>query len=242
MTITRTFILLSTMPMGLMMSPACFAKEPDPGLSGVASFGFSDTRGNTDARGIHARARFEHVTDGPWRHDGNFVFVTREEGGRRAEERYEARATANYFWGKQDYVFGRVEWRKNHFGGVREEWLPSLGYGRTILDDGRHDLLAEIGGGYRFAELSDGTTEYGGAISLGLRYRWEISPSAQFFQDTQLQWSRDNTFVESETGIRTTIIGNLNARLSYTVRRNSEVPEDTRNSDFFTQIGLEYEF
>lgn|GEM_PF-3728899 len=49
---------------------------------------------------------------------------------------------------------------------------------------------------------------------------------------------------ETATGLksRTLIIGNLDARISYLVRHNTDVPEDRNNSDFFTTIGLEYKF
>jgi putative salt-induced outer membrane protein YdiY len=42
--------------------------------------------------------------------------------------------------------------------------------------------------------------------------------------------------------LRTLIVGNLNARISYIVRHNTDVPDGRRNSDFFTNIGLEYTF
>jgi putative salt-induced outer membrane protein len=170
------------------------------------------------------------------------MFVTRQESGVTTEERYEARGTSNYYWTEDDYVFGRLDWRKDNFGGVREEWVPSVGYGRVLIRNDRHDLRGEVGAGYRFADLSDGTSEEGGVISGGARYRWQISETAEFFQNALVQWSSDNTYVESETGLRTSIVGNLSARFSYIVRHNTDVPDGTRNSDFFTNIGLEYKF
>lgn len=153
-----------------------------------------------------------------------------------------ARLTANRYWTEDDYLYGRLDWRKDNFGGVREEWVPSAGYGRVFLRTERHDLKGEVGAGYRFADLADDTGEDGMTLNGGLRYQWQISESAEFFQNALLQWSENNTYLESETGLRTSIIGNLGAKFSYLVKHNTDVPEGLENSDIFTNIGLEYAF
>ena len=218
------------------------AEEPEVGLNGRVNFGLAESRGNSETLSITGDTTLQYVTGGPWVHDGRFLFVTREESGVSTEERYEARGTANYYWTEDDYSYGRLDWRKDNFGGVREEWVPSIGYGRVILRNERHDLRGELGAGYRFADLSDGTSEEGAMISGGMRYTWQISETAEFLQNALVQWSNDNTYIESETGLRTSIVGNLSARISYIIRHNTDVPEGRRNSDFFTNIGLEYQF
>lgn len=221
---------------------ALSAEDADPGLHGRVGFSFAEARGNTDTLAISGDSTLEYVTGGPWLYDAKLLFVAREEGDVATEERYEARLTANRYWTEDNYLFGRLDWRKDNFGGVREEWVPSVGVGRVILHTERHELKAEIGGGYRYADLADGTREEGAALSGGIRYKWQISPTAEFYQNVVVQQSEDNTYLESETGLRTDIIGNLNARISYIVKHNTDVPEERKNSDFFTTIGLEYQF
>lgn len=235
-TITSAFVIT------LLAPAALHAEEPEPGLSGVAGFSYAEARGNTETLAIGGESTLEYITGGPWTYDAKLLFVKREETEVSTEERYEARLTANRYWSEEDYLYGRLDWRKDNFGGVREEWVPSAGYGRVILRTERHDLKGEAGVGYRFADLADGTREEGVALSGGLRYKWQISASAEFFQNLLLQWSEDNTYMESETGLRTTIIGNLSAKFSYLVKRNTEVPEGRENSDFFTNVGIEYAF
>jgi putative salt-induced outer membrane protein len=219
------------------------AEEEKPlGLNGRVGFSYAEARGNTDTLAVSGDSTLEYVTGGPWLYDAKLLFVSREEGDVSTEERYEARLTANYYWTPEDYFYGRLDWRKDNFGGVREEWVPSAGYGRVILKNERHDLRGELGAGYRFADLADGSSEEGPVISGGLRYVWKISDTAEFYQNALVQWSDDNTYAESETGLRTAIIGNLNARISYLVKHNTDVPQDRANTDFFTTIGLEYQF
>lgn len=239
----RNLLALIAALVAVSCPPAALgAEEPEPGLSGRTGFSFAESRGNTDTLAIGGDATLEYVTYGPWRYDAKLAFVTREDSDIRSEERYEARLTANRYWTDDNYVYGRLVWRKDNFGGVREEWVPSLGYGRVILRTERHDLKGEAGVGYRSADLADGTTEEGIALSGGLRYLWQISASAEFLQNVLVQWSQNNTYLESETGLRTNIIGNLSAKISYLVKHNTDVPEGLENTDFFTNIGLEYQF
>lgn len=232
------------MAIGLVMAvPAkVFAEETPVGFNGRAGFGYAESRGNTDTLSITGETTMEYVTGGPWLYDGKFGFVSRDESGIATEERYEARVSANYFWSSDNYVYGRLDWRKDNFGGVREEWVPSVGYGRVILRTDRHSLRGEVGAGYRWADLSDGTSEEGGVLSGGLRYKWQVSTTAEFIQNALVQWSDDNTYLESETGLRTNIVGNLDAKFSYLIKHNTDVPAGRKNTDFFTNVGLEYKF
>lgn len=229
---------------GIVAASPTFAgdDETELGLNGRVAFSFAEARGNTDTRAITGEAAGEYVTGGPWLYDARLGFVNREESATRTEERYEFRVTANRYWTPDDYLFGRVDWRKDNFGGVREEWVPGIGYGRVLIRTDRHSMKGEFGAGYRFADLADGSREEGAALSAGIRYNWRISEGTRFFQNAQVQWSEDNTFLESETGLTTNLVGNLNARFTYRVRRNSEVPVDRQNTDFLTTIGLEYQF
>lgn len=224
-------------------APAAAQPEnAETGLQGRVAFSYAEARGNTDTLAITGESELLYVTDSPWQYDAKLGFVTRQESDARTEEHYQAILTANRYWTEHDYLYGRLSWRKDNFGGVLEEWLPSVGYGRLLLDLERHKLTGEAGIGYRFADLSDGTREEGVALNGGARYTWQISDSAQFFQNVLVQWTSDNTYLESETGLSTVIIGNLNARATYRVRHNTDVPAGTRNSDFLTTVGLDYKF
>lgn len=233
--------LIAAVTAAVLLAPALLkADETDPGLSGRVGFSYLQSRGNTDTIAVTGDSLLQYATGGPWLYDLKLLFVARDEREVSTEERYEARFTANRYWSEEDYLYGRLDWRKDNFGGVREEYVPSIGYGRVILRTERHDLKGEIGAGYRFAELADGSREEGAALSTGLRYKWQISATAEFYQNAMVQWSSDNTYFESETGLRTAIIGNLNARITYMIKHNTDVPDGRRNSDFFTTIGLEY--
>ncbi|MGD9388327.1 MAG: DUF481 domain-containing protein [Gammaproteobacteria bacterium] len=228
--------------LGLAAAAPAVAEEAEEGLSGRAAFSFAQARGNTNTQAITGEAEGEYNPADRWLYDAKVAFVTREEDNARTEERYEFRASANYYWTPDNYLYGRLEWRKDNFGGVEEELIPSIGYGRVLLDLERHSLKGEFGVGYRFAELSDGTEEDSVLLSTGLRYVWSLSESADFFQNVLVQWTSDNTYADSETGLTTTIVGNLSGRFTYRVRHNTDVPAGDKNTDFLTTLGLEYKF
>lgn len=228
---------------GLAGLPAQSAlAETDEGLSGRAAFSYANARGNTDTLATTGEAEAVYNRGDGWVYDGRFGFVMREESNVTTEERYELRLTANYYWQPENYVFGRLDWRKDNYGAVEEEFVPSAGYGHVFVDNDKHSLRGELALGYRFADLQDGSREEGVAVSSGVRYRWNITDATNLFQNLLVQWSSDNTLVESETGVSTNLVGNLSGRFTYRVRRNSDVPAGTDNSDFLTTIGLEYKF
>jgi putative salt-induced outer membrane protein len=243
--VNKIVILAGTLAGALLaLGPATAQAEEEKelGLNGRASLAFAQSRGNTDSQATNAEAELEYVTASPWVHEARFNFLHREEDDETTDERYAVRATSNYFWTEENFFFGRLDWRKDNFGGVREEWVPTVGLGRILLNTPRHSLRAEVSAGYRWADLADGTEEEGAALGTGARYRWNVSETTTFFQNALVQWSDDNTFIESETGLTANLYGNLHGRFTYLVRRNSDVPAGSRNSDFLTSIGLEYRF
>lgn len=244
----KTKVLLVNAAVAVALTVAAFAVQaeeeqaPETGWSGLVGFSYANARGNTDTLAVTGDGSVRYVTASPWRYTGTFSFVNREENNARTEERYEARGSADYFLTEENYLYGRLSWRKDNFGAIEEEWLPSVGYGRVLLHNERHKLNGEVGIGYRFADLADGTSEDGPAATAGLIYAWQISDTAVFSQTAAVEWTEDNTYFESETGIRVTVVGDLSARATYRLRHNTDVPAGTRNSDFLTTIGLEYKF
>jgi putative salt-induced outer membrane protein len=120
------------------------------------------------------------------------LFVFREEEDVTTEERYEARATANRYWTEDDYLFGRLDWRKDNFGGVREEWVPSVGYGRVILQNERHDLRGESAPATASRTWPTAAARKARRSAAGSRIVADLE-AAEFYQNALVQWSDDNT-------------------------------------------------
>ena len=92
------------------------------------------------------------------------------------------------------------------------------------------------------ADLVDGTTEEDFIVRGGLNYQWKFSETAQFTQDLTVESGPENTYAESVSAIRTSLIADLALVASYTIKNNSVVPPGSEKTDTFAALSLEYAF
>ena len=143
---------------------------------------------------------------------------------------------------EKDFLFGRLDWRKDRFAGVPEQFSQTVGYGRRILTGPVHTLNGELGAGARQSENSDGVSSNDVIFRGSFDYKWQFSETADFTQDLVVEAGQSNTFIESVSAVSARLIGNVSLVASYTIRNNSDVPADTKKTDTRTAIALEYKF
>jgi putative salt-induced outer membrane protein YdiY len=73
-------------------------------------------------------------------------------------------------------------------------------------------------------------------------YTFQLSETAEFKQLFGVESGSNNTYTESVTSLSADVWGDLAIVLSYTIKRNSDVPVGTVKKDTFTSIALEYSF
>jgi putative salt-induced outer membrane protein len=78
--------------------------------------------------------------------------------------------------------------------------------------------------------------------TLGGKYVWKISSSAQFTQTLRTEFASNNTYVNPISELKLTVIGNLFAALNYELRYNTEAPLNTRHTDTISTVNLGYTF
>ena len=214
--------------------------EPDPWLI-KATVGYLATSGNTDSSSLNSGFSVEYAS-GRWHHilDGLAIYAAQDE--ETTAEAYSLGWKSEYNWTEHDYLFARVEWRKDRFSGYDQQLSETLGYGRRLLDTGVHVLSAEVGAGARQSDLADGTTEDEAILRAGFDYRWQFSETAQFTQVLAVESGSDNTYLESVSALTARLASRLALVASYTIKNNSSVPVGTENTDRFTALSLEYAF
>ena len=144
--------------------------------------------------------------------------------------------------GLRCFLFGRLDWRKDRFSSITEQFSQSVGYGRRLIDTDKHSLNGEVGIGARQSDLSDGTDESDTIYTGRLTYAWQISDTASFGQSLLLEAGSSNTFTESVTELKARLVGGLALVASYTIRNNSDGLPGTEKTDTRTAISLEYAF
>ncbi len=220
------------------------AGAPDPTAdpwSGKVALGYLATSGNTESSSLNSAFAVAYTT-GRWTHAVDAAAINTTEDDQTIAEAYAIGWKTEFNMTDRDFLFGRVNWRKDRFSGYDQQFSQSIGYGRRLIDTGAHFLNAEIGAGARQSELSDGTTEDDFIVRGGLNYRWKFSEQAQFTQDFATESGSQNTYIVSVTAIKASLIGALALVVSYTVKNNSEVPVGNEETDTFSALSLEYGF
>jgi len=215
-------------------------EENDP-LEGNVKFGYLATTGNTETSSLNTSFEAKYVT-GNWHHEATASAINASEDKVTTAEAYEAGWKSGWDFTDRDFVFGRLNWRKDRFGGFDTQFSQTIGYGRHIIDTDVHTLDGELGFGARQSEDQLGATQNETIATGALKYKWQFSDTSDFSQSFRVEVGGDNTFSESVTAVTARLIGALNLVASYTIRNNSDVPVGTEKTDTRTAVSLEYAF
>lgn len=229
----------------LALSPlSVFAQEAEEETSpwaGKASLGYLATSGNTENSTLNTSAEVGYTT-GQWAHLAEAFAINASESNISSAEAYELRWKSERKLTDHDFLFGRVQWRKDRFGGYATQFSQTLGYGRRLIENDVHKLNAEIGAGARQSETQLGLKENETIFRGGMYYKWQFSETAHFRQDLTTEVGGKNTYSESVTAISAKLVGDLALVASYTIKNNSDVPALTEKTDTYTALALEYTF
>jgi putative salt-induced outer membrane protein len=237
----RTLFVVSAM---LIVAPVLAAEneeeEKDP-LEGNIKFGFLATSGNTETATLNTGAEATYTLE-RWTHKATGAAIYSEDTDVTTAEAYEASWASSWDLTEKDFLFGRLSWRKDRFGGFDTQFSQTLGYGRKILTGEVHTLTAGVGAGARQSEDQFGVSSEEAIFTGDVVYKWKFSETAEFDQTLAFEAGEDNTFSESVTSVSTTLIGAFRLVASYTIRHNSDVPVGTEKKDTRTAISLQYDF
>ena len=234
----RSLVFLTSLALA---APLLAAEEEDDPLEGNVKFGYLATTGNTETSSLNTKFETKYVA-GDWHHEALASAINASESKVTTAEAYEAGWKSGWDFSDRDYVFGRLNWRKDRFGPFDTQFSQTVGYGRHIIDTDVHDLEGEVGFGARQSEDQLGVNQNETIVTGLLNYTWTFSETSEFSQVFRLEVGGDNTFSESVTSITARLIGALNLVASYTIRNNSDVPVGTEKTDTRTAISLEYAF
>ncbi len=226
----------------LAMPFSSMAQEEEEGpWSGRATLGYLATSGNTENSTLNSGFELGYKI-GKWQHIATLKAINSSEEDTTTAEAYEAGLKSERNLTDKDFLFGKLDWRKDRFSGFDTQFSQVVGYGRRLIKTDRHTLNAEIGAGARQSERQDGTEEDEAVFNGGLYYNWAFSETAAFSQDLTTEVGADNTYSESITKVSAQLLGNFALVASYTIKHNSDVPAGTEKKDNYTALSLEYAF
>jgi len=209
--------------------------------TGKATLGYLATSGNTENSTLNTGVEVGYTT-GKWQHLANASAISASEDEVNTAEAYELGWKSEWNLTDTDFLFGRLDWRKDVFGAFDTQFSQTLGYGRRLIKTDEHLLNAEAGVGARQSESQTGITENETIFRGGVYYKWQFSETAEFRQDLTAEAGSDNTYFESVSAISARLVGDLALVASYTVKHNTDVPVLTDKTDTYTALSLEYAF
>lgn len=208
---------------------------------GRISVGITDSSGNTDTSSAHGEVDLRLET-ASWKHG-------LRARGRRVEtddavtvERYRVGLQSDYNFTEYNYFFATLDYEQDRPAGLRWRTSEAVGYGRRLIKREGLSLDAEIGAGLRQSRAQDEERENDTIGRLASKLDWEMAEGRRFIQEVLVEDGKNNTYLESNSELRTNVVGNLYSQVSYTVKRNSDVPEDAENTDRYFALSLGYKF
>lgn len=226
----------------LIMPFSLMAQEEAEGpWSGNATLGYLATSGNTENSTLNTGFELGYKI-GKWQHIATLKAINSSEEDTTTAEAYEVGLKSERNLTDVDYLFGKLDWRKDRFSGFDTQFSQVVGYGRRLIKTDRHSLNGEVGAGARQSERQDGTEEDETVFNGGLYYQWTFSETAFFSQDLTTEVGADNTYSEAISKVTAQLIGNLALVASYTIKHNSDVVAGTEKKDTYSALSLEYGF
>jgi putative salt-induced outer membrane protein len=213
----------------------------DEGLAGSVALGYTNTTGNTDTSSLDARAQLSYGA-GQWYHFGSVEKVRSTENGQTSADSLQAEAQSDYLFTSNNYVFAHLGYDKDEFSGVERRLSETAGYGRRLLNTATQTWSAQIGVGARQEDINDDGSRSSAIAQLATNYSWQFADNSSFGEGIVVERGADSTRIESATTLTVKMIDNFSLVVAYTIKHNTRVPPDTKKTDTYTSVALEYTF
>jgi putative salt-induced outer membrane protein YdiY len=226
-------------------------EEPKQGWNTSAELGAITTSGNTVGTSVTGKIDSkqelpdwsnEYVLAGYFKDEQ----VTTDDGEKvreRSAQRFSLSAKAAYkLLQDHDKLFALATHVDDRFGAYLRYSTIGVGYGTQTYQSDTHTLDVEIGPGYFRGVSSTGDTENGLIVRGAANLKWKLSDSAHFSQNLSVERGTSNTHSIAETALRTKINSTMQMKAAFSVRNDTNVPDDKKNTDTQTSVTLVYSF
>lgn len=225
--------------------------DPPYGWSTSAELGAISTSGNTVGTSVTGKIDSkqelpdwsnEYILAGYFK-DEQVTNADGEKVRERSAQRYSLSAKAAYkLMQDRDRLFALATHVDDRFGAYLRYSTIGVGYGTQIYQSETKTLDVEIGPGYFRGARSTGETENGMTVRGAADFKWRLSENALFSQMLTVERGTSNTHSQAETALRTKINNTMQLKAAFSVRNDTSVPADKKNTDTQTSVTLVYSF
>ncbi|MDX8381088.1 MAG: DUF481 domain-containing protein [Ghiorsea sp.] len=208
---------------------------------GNAELGFVQTGGNTDTSSLNVKGKA--INDGEeWRTTAEVGALKSKDTGNTTSEKYDASVQEDWKLMESGYLFARLGYEQDKFGGYNSRTSETIGYGFDILKEEAMQWNAEVGAGARQSEDTVAAKTSDSILRASTVFNWKISDTAAFSQELSTEGSSKGGYTtKSVTGLTNQVAGNLSSKISYSVSNNSKSTA-AKASDTILAASLVYSY
>lgn len=234
MKIIITFVSLT------LLGHSVFSQAGDWSGTGDAGYNSVSGNSNTESLALGLDGRYE---TGKWTYNGEIDAYRSSQNDQTNAKSYGLELESDYDLDEKTFVFSNIRYLDDQFSGYEYQASLTLGAGRTFIEDGNHLFSGQIGAGYRKSEPSGNTgTENEPVASAQITYNRDLTDTTVFESSWEAETGSDNTYLEGGIAVIVAMTEALGIKLSYTAKRNTDVPVGSKNTDRFTTVSLNYKF
>lgn len=232
--------LIVCLPLVLCAPLPAFA-APIMGWSGEASVTGSKTTGNTETTDLGVSVKLAKDI-GKFRNKLRGRFDYGKNSGARNKQRLALGYQIQTDLSDRLYVLGNTDYFQDDFGAFEQGYYVGAGFGyKMVIPD---PLGWDISGGlgYRSQTPQQETSPAKKEVGLQARsdFDYKFNDAVSVYNNTELLYSKSDTYIWNEVGLTATLMGDLAARASFRVDNHSTVPVGREKTDTITRIGVVY--
>lgn len=227
-------------------------EAPPQGWSGSVAGGYVEVSGNSESTTTNVKGEVLYDQD-RWHHSALATALGASQDGDTSAEAYKGLLKTKYDLNETIYAFGLAEYNKDRFSAYDHQIFEVAGLGWRIFRSDHQELSLEAGLGATQSKLRQPDPPNAPLPSserdvnevvgrLGADYHWHISENAVFSEKLASTIGSDNTYIESLTELKASVVGNLALVLGYLVKHNTDVLPGIDKTDTQTSVSLEYKF
>lgn len=228
------------MPTEPLAAPQEDNEDTTPVWQASAELGLVNTSGNTDTTTLNLGAEVVRTTL-PWRHRFAADALQAEEDGEDTADRWVGEFQSDYRLTERSYVFGALRHESDEFSGFEYQQTAAVGYGRTLVDDGRQVLEAEIGPGFRRIKDAVSREVESEAIARALvDYHLDVTATTSLDNRLLVESGSSNTLVNNDLAFKVAMNDHFALAFGVLVRHNTDAPVGTEETDTTTTASVVY--
>jgi len=203
--------------------------------------GFVQTGGNTQTQTLNAKAKVVWDAE-EFRSTVEAAAMSSKDGKATTAEKYSASIQEDWKMSETDYLFGRVGFDTDRFGGFKRRLRETVGYGRELIKNDELHWKAEIGAGARqsTSTANQKTNEIIGRVSTAVK--WKINDAATFTQELSSEGGKNGFVSNSVTAVQQKLNSRLSTKIAFSTQHTSKVPVATKKLNTETAISLVWSY